>query len=99
MPTSAKDRRRYFPADIHESLVYYANEEKIGKSDTVKGLITWDSIAWEILRNELRRMGHYPAKTGKLARDLDRISENEEAIPFPSLKQAMEDLEELESLK
>lgn len=82
MPNSAKDRRRYFPEDIHESLVYYANEEKIGKSDTVKGLITWDAIAWEILRNELRRLGHYPVKTGKLAGDMDMITENEIPIPF-----------------
>lgn len=65
MTTNYRDRRKYFPEDIWVSLTYYANEEKIGKSPEVQALITPDGMAWEMLRNGLRKAGHYPPKTGE----------------------------------
>ena len=61
MATEA-ERRKTFPPDIWESLTYYVNDEKLGVSDDIKGLITPEGMAWEILKNQMIKMGHYPPR-------------------------------------
>ena len=58
----SRERRITFPEDIWESLYYYANDEKMRMSETVRDSVTPEAIAWEILKNYLTKMGHYPPK-------------------------------------
>jgi hypothetical protein len=60
--TSALDRRKYFPEDIWESLKNYADKERCNVSEALRGSITPESIAWEVLRIHLQKTGHYPPK-------------------------------------
>jgi hypothetical protein len=61
--TPEAERRRTFPPDIWESLKYYANDEKQALSEDIRGMVTPEGMAWEILKNQLIKMGHYPPKT------------------------------------
>jgi hypothetical protein len=65
--TETTERRITVPKDIWTSLTYYANAEKIGIKPIVAATVTPETIAFEILRNELRRVGHYPPKTEVIA--------------------------------
>ena len=60
-----EERRISMPPDIWESLKYYAHDEAARVAEDIRGAITPQSIAVEILRNHLTRQGHYPPKTGK----------------------------------
>jgi hypothetical protein len=64
--TTEAERRRTFPPDIWESLTYYANDEKLRLSEDIRGLLTPERMAWEILKNQLIKMGHYPPKTKEI---------------------------------
>jgi len=60
---SSHDRRVVIPPKLWASLVYYAKDEQ-GRieSEDVRGLITPESLAVEILTNHLTKMKHYPPK-------------------------------------
>lgn len=60
--TESRERRVTIPEDVWESLRYYVNDEKMKVSETIRDAITPESIAWEILKNHLHTMGHYPPK-------------------------------------
>ena len=65
--TTEAERRRTFPSDIWESLKYYANDEKQALSEDIRGMVTPEGMAWEILKNQLIKMGHYPPKTKEIS--------------------------------
>lgn len=58
----SRERRITVPEDIWESLNYYANDEKMRVSEAIRDAITPEAVAWEILKNYLMKMGHYPPK-------------------------------------
>jgi hypothetical protein len=60
--SESRERRVTVPEDIWKSLKYYAHEERVGMSDDVRGVITPEALMWEMLKNHLKKMGHYPPK-------------------------------------
>lgn len=74
----APERRITVPPDIWDSLKFYAEDEKPKLSPEIRGTLTPEALAWEILRNHLTEMHHWPPKcTSKgmkrLKKDLDKI--------------------------
>ena len=62
--TDGRERRVTVPEDVWESLKYYTADEKLRVSEAIRDTITPEGVAWEILKNHLRKMGHYPPKRG-----------------------------------
>jgi hypothetical protein len=60
--SKSPERRITIPEDIWRSLKYYAADEQLRVTPEIRGSITPENVAWEILKNHMQKMGHYPPK-------------------------------------